>query len=152
MDDCNADRDPLAVLLEEAGFTSYPRGPGIHAVLFSGALRPWGVDVRISQDWVCFRAHIMALPKAESARNALLDTVTRANDRFSWVKFSVAWTDQLVLDAQHLTQHVDAQALFKLVWLVESVAEREYPRLLDIARSSEALDDLQVAYKRSPAA
>lgn len=121
-------------------------------MLFSGALRPWAVDVRASNGWICLRAQVMTLPKAEGARNAVLDAASRSNDRISLCKFAVAWTDQLVLDAQYLAQHVDALTLNRLVWLVESIADQEYAHFLNAARSSEALDSLDSAFKRSPAA
>lgn len=144
--------DALAALLQEASLTSYPRGSGVFAVLFSGVLRPWTVDVRTSNGWLCLRAHVMTLPRAETARIAVLDAISRTNDRIPLVKFATAWTDQVVLDAQYLMHQVDAQVLSRLVWLVESTAEREYGPLVDIARSREALDGLEAAYKRSPAA
>lgn len=152
MDDNAPDLHALVALLHEAGLTSYPRGSGVYAVLFSGALRPWTVDVRTSNGWLCLRTQVMTLPKAETARTAVLDAVSRINDRVPLCKFAIAWTDQLVLDAQYLMHQVDAQVLSRLVWLVESIAEREYASLLDVARSSEALDGLEAAYKRSSAA
>lgn len=152
LDNNDSNHDRLKTQLDEVGLTSYPRGPGIHSVLFSGLLRPWMVDVRESSGWICLRAHVMTLPKPEQARNALLDAVMRANERNSVVKYAVAWTDQLVLDAQYLAQHVNAQTLSRLVWLVKTIADRDYPLLLDVARSADTLSNLEGAYKRSPAA
>ena len=137
-------------MLSEAKLAAYPRGAGIYAVLFSGSLRPWAVDVRESNGWICVRTQIMTVPKIETARNALLDAVSRANDRISLCKFAVAWGDQLVIDLEYFRTHVDAQTLSRLVWLVESIAEQEYPHLLDIARASETLNELEGAFRRSP--
>lgn len=152
MNENTADEGGLGALLSEAKLTAYPRGPGIYSVLFSGSLRPWAIDVRIWNEWVCLRTHVMTLPKAEATRRNLLDALARTNERIPLCKAVLAWTDQVVLDLEYLTTHVDAPTLSRLVWLLESIAEREYPRLLEIAQSKEVLSDLDAAFRRSPAA
>ncbi len=94
----------------------------------------------------------MSLPESQGARTSLLDAIARANDRISLCKFAIAWGNQVVVDVQYLAVHVEAPTLSRLVWLVQTIADKEYPRLLDVARAREALDDIEAAYKRSPAA
>ena len=145
-----ADPGRINAVLAEAGFLAYPRGEGVLSVLFAGDLRPWAVDVRISNGWVCLRTHIMTLPQSPATRLSLFSAVIAANDRLSLVKFTVAWTNALCLDIQYLESHVDAPTLSRLVWTLRNIAEQEYPHLLSIATARETLEDLERTFQRSP--
>jgi len=151
-DDTGAESDEpefdLKALLDEAKVDSIDLGSGCYQVDFAAEMRTWNIYASASRGWLQLCTHVMTLPKAPGARALTLDLMARLSRKVPLAKFSASRRDCVVLELQYRTEHVDAEALDKLIGLLLQIAEDEYPGLLWVAEGKPALQALDAAFRR----
>jgi hypothetical protein len=137
--------------LVEAGLNFERQPEDVYQVSFEGRLRSWCVRLKPADGKLLVRAHLLRVPRYSITRASMLEYALRLHGEFQGPRFCLEGKDSLALCCElPLETTTDPTRLRHAIVETIHKGEAVYPKLLELAKNGDALQNLEAAFKKSP--